>query len=362
MVSKTPPLRSDRAARRTAMALAAAGLFSFAAPARAIDVPTFEVQARGAASTVELQGVVQPVRQATVAAQVGGNVMAVAVAAGDRVRAGQLIARVDERETQAGLQRSEAAVLQAEVEARNARLNAERTRELRGQGFVSQAALDTAESQWRATSAAVEQARAGRAQAALARGFTAAAAPFDGIVLATHAEAGDLAAPGRPLATVYAPDAMRVVVHVGVSQAARVRAAGPAEIELPDGRRVAPVRRTELSTADPVAQTIEWRLDLPADVAAAVRPGQMVTVRLQAAAGVPPAAAAVPQLPASAVLRRGELTGAYVARDGAFVLRAVRLGVPAADGMQPVLAGLRPGERVALDAVQAGLAGARPVK
>ena len=62
-------------------------------------------------------------------------------------------------------------------------------------------------------------------------------------------------------------------------------------------------------------------------------------------------------LPPEAVVRRGELTGAYVV-DGAgrISLRYLRLGSPAADGRVPVLAGLLKGEKVATDPIAAGIA------
>ncbi len=64
-------------------------------------------------------------------------------------------------------------------------------------------------------------------------------------------------------------------------------------------------------------------------------------------------------LPQTAVVRRGELTGVYVSGDKGFVLKAVRLGAQHGEGVE-VLAGLRAGDTVAIHAVQAGLAGARP--
>lgn len=331
--------------------------------ARAADVPVLTVQRAGAAAPVLIDGMIQPVRQATVAAQVGGNVLALAVKAGDRVKAGQLLARIDERDTQAGLARGDAALAQAQAEARNAQIHLERTRELRRQGFVSQSALDVAETQWKAASAGVQQAQAARSQAALARGFAAVTAPFDGVVLATHLDAGDLASPGRPVVTVYAPGAMRAVVQVGVSRAEAVRGATAATVELPDGRKVAPVRRTELATADPVSQTIEWRLDLPPGLPAGILPGQMVRVQFDVAG--PAAGAAVRddaplRVPAAAVLRRGELSAVYVVQTDRFALRAVRLGADRGDQGIEVLAGLKAGEQVAADAVRAGLDGARP--
>jgi hypothetical protein len=66
-------------------------------------------------------------------------------------------------------------------------------------------------------------------------------------------------------------------------------------------------------------------------------------------------------LPAEAVLRRGELTAVYAVQGDRFVLKAVRLGAATAGGVE-LLAGVQSGERVALDPVRAGLAGAVPAR
>jgi len=83
-----------------------------------------------------------------------------------------------------------------------------------------------------------------------------------------------------------------------------------------------------------------------------------VRVRFAGAAGAAPG----PQrlaIPAGAVLRRGELTAVYAAQGGAWQLKAVRLGARQGDSVE-VLAGLKAGERIALDPVRAGLVGAAP--
>ncbi|HMM86608.1 efflux RND transporter periplasmic adaptor subunit [Azohydromonas sp.] len=323
-------------------------------------VPTVAVGQGAAAAGFELDGALEPVRQSTVAAQVPGNVLQLLVQAGDRVAAGQVIARIDERDAQAGLARSDAAVAQAEAELRNARVHLERSRELRAQQFVSQAALDVAETQYKAAEAGLRQAQAGRTQAALARGFAAVTAPFAGVVLATHLEAGDLASPGRPIATIYAPGVLRAVVQVPGSRMALARSARRVEVQLPGRAQwTAPSSATALPVADAVSQTVEWRLDLPADAAAGQLPGATVRVRFVADAAAPVGDAEVPTVPAGALLRRGELTAVYVAQGERFVLRAVRTGAAVGDRVQ-VLAGLKPGERVAADPVRAGLAGATP--
>jgi RND family efflux transporter MFP subunit len=326
-------------------------------------VPTALAHEADTAFGLTLDGVIQPIRQATVSVQVAGNVLALNVKAGDRVKAGQALARVDERDLQAGLQRTEAGVAQAEAEFRNARMQHDRNRELRAQGFVSQAALDVSETQMRAAQAGLAQAQAGRARAALARGFSSVAAPFDAIVLATHVEAGDLASPGRPIATVYAPGFLRAVVQVPASMAVQARQARDVRVLLADGRSIVPVVRAVLPSADPVSQTTEWRLDLPAELAlgdAAPSPGQSVRITFSGAPAAAAATSRVLSVPSAALLRRGELTAVYVVRDQGFVLRAVRAGVDRGVGSVEVLAGLKPGERYALDAVKAGLSGATP--
>lgn len=317
-----------------------------------VAVPVMAVAARPVSTGFEIDGVIQPVRQATVSAQATGRVVTLAVKMGDRVKAGQLLAVIDDREAAVGVQRSAAQVAQSEAEFRNARVNYERTRELQSKGFVSQAALDMAETQFKGAQAAREQAGAGAKQSALAQGYTRVSAPYDGWVLQTHVDAGDLAVPGKPIATVYAPQPLRAVVQVPASRADVARAAGRIEVQI-GNQWVEPGARTSMPAADPVAQTVEWRLDLAARVTQNLLPGQQVRVRFvggQASRTV---------VPAAAVLRRGELTAVYVASDAGFVLRAVRLGADhGAEGVE-VVAGLNAGERVALDAVRAGLAAAR---
>jgi RND family efflux transporter MFP subunit len=307
----------------------------------------------------ELDGVIQPVKQSTVSAQAAGRIVMLAVKAGDRVRAGQLLATIDDREALVGVQRSQAQVAQSDAELRNAQANLERTRELQTKGFVSKAALDTAEVQFKSAQAGRDQAGAGARQSALSQGFTRVTSPYDGWVLQTHVDAGDLAVPGKPLMTVYAPLPLRAVVQVPATRAEMARAAGQVEVQLQNSQGktqwVSPVSRSALPSADPVSQTIEWRLELSTQAAQQLVPGQQTRVRFVGGQ------AQRMLLPASAVLQRGELTAVYVAGDKGFSLKAIRLGADhGAEGIE-VLAGLVAGDRVALDPVRAGLAGAKPV-
>jgi membrane fusion protein, multidrug efflux system len=340
--------------------LGASGLFAQAA--QGPQVPTMTVGAQSVGAGLELDGSLQAVRQSTLSAQASGRIAQLQVKAGDRVKAGQVLAVIDDRATQAGVAQAQAGVAQADAQLVNALAQFERTRDLRAQGFVAQAALDTAQSQLKAAQAGLAAARAGQTQSSLAQGFTRLTAPYDGWVLQTHVEAGALAMPGTPVLTVYAPQPIRAVVYVPASLQGAAQQAQRAEVRLPGSDRwVKPVVSTSLPAADPVSQTVEWRLDLSEADGANQVPGRQVRVRFVGSAEQQRLV-----VPASALVRRGELTAVYLVSPGGegqpagFSLRAVRTGAGHGDASLEVLAGLKAGDRVALDPVRAGLLGAEP--
>ena len=323
------------------------------AQAQSSAVPTATVGIKQAGASTYLDGVVQPVRQSTVSAQASGRLATFLVRAGDKVKAGQLLATIDDREASVGQQRSQAQVDQAEADLSNAKAQFERTKGLQSKGFVSQAALDTADAQFKSAKAQRDQASAASRQSGLAQSFTKVTAPFDGWVLQTNAQAGDLAVPGTPLLVMYAPLPLRVVVQVPASRAALIGQAADAQVQAASAQGdvwIVPSARSVIPSSDPVSQTTEWRLELPEAGSAGLVPGQQVRVRFSAAQSSNRSLLAVPE---QAIVRRGELTAVYVKSGEVFSLRAVRLGQRlGADGVE-VLAGLKAGDAVALDTVRA---------
>lgn len=338
-----------------AWALCCATALALPALAQPQGVPTAAVQSTASAGSYVLDGVIQAVKQSTVAAQASGRIANFGVKAGDKVRAGQVLATIDDREAQVGVQRAQAQITQADAELRNAQAQMERTRDLQTQGFVSKAAFDTANTQYQSAQAQRAQAEAGVRQSGIAQGFTRVTAPMDGWVLQTFAQAGDLAVPGTPLLVVYAPQPLRAVVQVPASRSQAVRLAKQTAVIVSSGASVAnqsitPLNRLEVPSSDPVSQTTEWRMDLPAKEAAALLPGQQVRVSFSVEADV---AVSRLRVPASAVVRRNELTAVYVVANQHFALRSVRLGADLGSQGVEVLSGLRAGDVVATDTVRA---------
>lgn len=335
------------------VALCVAGVSAAASAADKAGAPlaTATVQAAGAAQGRAFDGVVEAVRQTVVAAQVPGAVTALDAKAGDVVKAGQVLARIDARAAEQTAASSEAQVKSAQAMQDVARKDFERQQQLFRKDYISQAALERAESQFKATQA---QAAALLSQAGAARtqsGFYVVRAPYAGVVADVPVAVGDMAMPGRALLTIYEPGALRVTAAVPQSALANGGQGGEvkgAKVEFPalaaDRRWFAAPAAQVLPTVDAATHSVTLRIPLPADLQG-VAPGSFARVWLPGAAD----ASARLAIPTSAVVRRAEMTGVYVVdAKGRPQLRQVRLGRAAGDTVE-VLAGVSAGERVALD-------------
>jgi membrane fusion protein, multidrug efflux system len=300
------------------------------------------------------EAVIEAVHQSTVSAQIAGRIVELRFDVGDYVKKGEVIVRIDERTATQALAASEAQVREADAAARNARVNLERSRQLLAQKFVSQAVVDKAEADAKQAQARLSAMLAGAGQAATERSFATIVAPYSGVVSARHVELGEMAVPGKPLMTGFDPASLRAVANVPQAQVAAIQSSGKARIELPSlGRWIDARQVTVVPSADPRTHTTRVRLELPEDLRG-VYPG--VFARAHFTVGRAPRLLA----PRVAVFQRSELTGMYVLDDkGVPRLRQVRLGTAGNEGSVEVLAGLRPGERVALEPVKAGMSGAR---
>ena len=342
-----------------ALALAGCGNES-AAPRGAPPAPELAsavVELREVDLSVTAEAVLEAVRQSTVSAQIAGRIVELRFDVGDAVKKGEVIARIDERVVGQAVAASQAQVREAEAAARNARLQYERSRQLFAEKFISQAALDKAESDAKQAQARLTAMLAGAGQAATERSFATIVAPYSGVVSARHVELGEMAVPGKPLMTGFDPSTLRAVANVPQAQVAAIQASGKARVEIPSlGRWVEAKAVTVVPTADPRTHTTRVRMEMPIDERG-LYPG--VFARAHFTTGRAPRLLA----PRAAVFHRSELTGVYVLdENGRPLLRQIRLGTAGDEQSVEVLAGLKSGERVALDPVKAGMATAAAAK
>lgn len=333
-------------------------LTGFGAAAHAADAPrpgglqTLMIRSQASGTMASHDGVVEALRQTVIAAQVAGAIVQLDVKAGDRVKAGQVLMRIDARAAEQAATASEAQAQSARAALQLASREFERQQQLFKQHYISQAALDQAEAQFKATQA---QVNAQVAQLGLARtqsGFNIVRSPYDGVIAELPVSLGDMAMPGRALATVYDPSALRVTANVPQSLGASL--AGPSRwlIEIPGintaDTPIIPTGAQLLPLVDASSHTLQLRLNMPAKLTGVV-PGMFARVLVP---GVPGAAPAL-RVPRSAIVRRAELTGLYVLdAKGAPLLRQVRLGAAQGDSVE-VLSGLTAGEQVVVDSAAA---------
>jgi len=310
---------------------------------------TVRVETRELEEVYAADAIVESVQQATLAAQINGSVTAYYVDAGDRVKKGQVLARLDTRNTDAQVAAGRAGIAQAEAALSSAKSNYERTKSLVEQKFISQAALDKAESEYKVALATVESARAGSVQANTARDFAEIRAPFDGVVTRRLMEIGEFANPGRAVIAVHDPASLRAVGSLPQFVLPATAQVDRATIEVPSlGKTFTATRVTVLPSADPRLLSTQVRAELPSTPVPGLAPGTAAKVL------VPIGKVSKRVIPEATLVRRGELVAVNVATpQGTPQLRQVRVGpsVRTADGQKfvEILAGLADGEQVLLN-------------
>jgi len=308
------------------------------------------VQYREVEQTYSVEGLVEATRQSTVSAQISGRIKQINFDVGSRVNKGQVILRIDERETAQALAASNAQVMQAQVTLQNAKATYERSKQLFEQKFISQSALDKAQTDYQVARAQAAASEAGAGQASLTRGYSDVIAPYGGVVAARLVEVGEMVTPGKPLMVGFDPAEMRVIVSVPQYKLQDIGMNPKVMVEVPSlNRWIKASSVTVQPLADARTHSTQVRVYLPTNEAG-VYPGMFVRAHFV----VGKANKLV--IPNSAVLHRSEVVAVYVVDEKNTVkLRQVRLGETADDGSIEVLAGLNPGEKVATDPIKAGM-------
>lgn len=309
-------------------------------------------QLQPAAGGVELRfsGLIEGVNETVVTARTAGTVSALPHEIGDRVPAGAVIVRLRSTEQRAGAAQAEAAVRAATAQATETALRRGRIADMQARQVVAKATLDAAVAADEAAQSQLVAARAAREAAREGVAYTAAAAPYAGIITDRPVKLGDTVAPGTPLFSVLAEGQLRLTVDLPADAAAGLRTAGAkARLYLPSGPvTMAPTRL--FPRVDGATGTVRAWFNLPATAGNALA-GTPASVGLQ-----PPAAANAARpsftVPRTALVERDEVTAVYVweATTGRTRLRQVRVGATQGAERVTVLAGLAAGDQVAVEA------------
>ena len=297
------------------------------------------------------EGVLEAVNRATVSAQTSGRVVELLFDVDDYVERGAMLLKFSAAEQTARHQQAQAALEEAAARLREAQNERARMAGIYAKRLVAKSAMDKADAELKAAQARHESAAARAAETAEQLEHTIVRAPYSGIVVERHIEVGELANPGQPLMTGISLEHLRATTAVPQHYIATVRVADEARVYAPDRQPLVSSDITVSPYADPQAHSFRVRVNLPALGPATLYPGMLVKV------GFATGTDEQLLMPAQALVRRSEVTAAYVVEsDGQVRFRQVRVGATQADDRVVVLAGLNEGERVAIDPVAASQA------
>ncbi len=236
--------------------------------AAAIEVETATVSLTSpsqANSILNASGYVVAQQKASVASKGTGRLEYLGVEEGDRVTKGQIIARLEDADVKAALERAQADLLLAQADNDDARLALERQRTLYASGLTSKADLDAAEARYKRVQASIKSAEAAVTGAEVSLENTRIRAPFDGTVLTKDADVGEVVAPFASSAssrgavvTIADMSSLEVEADVSESNITRVSTGQPCEIVLdayPEKRYAGYVHKI-VPTADRAKATV----------------------------------------------------------------------------------------------------------
>jgi RND family efflux transporter MFP subunit len=325
---------------------------------------------------LDASGYVVARREATVSAKVAGKVAEVLIQEGQRVEAGQVLARLDDSNARASLAQAQAqaasvqasiGVAQAAVTDNLGKYN--RSVALHTRGYLSdqevedaKAAYDTARSNLLLAQRQYAAAMATVGVFRRAEDDTIVRAPFSGVITATAAQPGEIVAPvagggftRTGICTIVDMDSLEVDVDVAESFISRVTPAMAATVKLdayPDWEIPAEVI-TVIPTADRSKATVTVRVQLKSKDARIVPEMGAHVAFLSPApaaqtAGGPAPSRSVVVPPDAVQTEDGGQTVVFVIANGHAERRAVRLGDRNSAG-QIIVAGVQPGEPVAVE-------------
>lgn len=360
------------------------GLAGRATPVRTTLVTESAGGADAAPAVLNASGYVTARRQATVSSKVTGKVEEVLVEEGMRVVAGQVLARLDDRQVRLSLDLAAAQLAAAErgleetvARQHEVRLREGRLRELAAEGITPQADLDAVEAERSAIDARIatqrEQIRAaGRALAIERQNLedTMIRAPFDGVAVSKNAQPGEMISPisagggftRTGISTIVDMSSLEIEVDVNEAYIQRVEP-GQQVVATLDAYPDAPFPGRVITTI-PAAQrekaTVKVRIAFDR-LDERILPDMGVKVAFLADPGEAAEARRVTRIPRAAIRGSAGQEFVWVVRDEVVERRAVRLAAGGADPAE-VLAGLAAGERVVIEAPADLAAGARVVE
>jgi len=321
-------------------------------------------------TVLNASGYVVAQRKAAVASKITGRLISLSVEEGSRVKKGEVIARLENEDSQAALNRAQANVNlarsnldQAKAELEDAELSHQRNEQLVGKGFIAQSTVDASEARYKrakatvaAQEAAIRASEAAVEEAKVLVEYSNIRAPYDAVVLTKNADIGDIVTPlgaaanaKAAVVTIADMGSLQVEVDVSESNISQVRVGQPCEIRLdafPDLRFRGAVHMI-VPTADRSKASVLVKVAFK-EMDPRILPEMSAKVAFLSRELGPEEEKPLKAVPSSSVISRGGRSVVFVLDGERALEKSVRTG-RRLDTMTEILEGLQPEDKVVLD-------------
>lgn len=310
-------------------------------PVRAVKVMT--VRSTGVETHQEFSGEVKPRIESRLGFRVAGKLVSREVELGQRVKAGQVLARLDPQDYRLATDAAQAQLAAAVTNRDLAAADFKRFKELREQNFISGAELERREANLKAAQAQVDQAQAQLASQRNQGAYTTLVADTAGVVTAIEAETGQVVSAGAPVVRLAQQGGRDAVFAVPEDKLGLMRDGAAVEVRVWPGQTLLAGQVREVSaSADPVTRTYLVKVGLQGRDLPPL--GATVTVQPKVKNGERPQAI---KLPTSALRQDGQATAVWVLDPRTMTVSSQPVQIATADGNEAVVAaGLQEGQQV----------------
>ncbi|WP_305908009.1 efflux RND transporter periplasmic adaptor subunit [Methylomarinum sp. Ch1-1] len=279
---------------------------------------------------------------AKIAPKLNARILEVTVNAGDTVKKGDVIARLDEQALRASYQEAVAVLNAAQSQAKQAIADEKRIKELYSKDAATRQNYDAVVARANTARANVRQARSALKQVNVNLDENILLAPFDGIISERLKEPGDMGLPNDPIVILQKQDDLRMEAAIPTNCAKRITLGMEVDI------RIDTLNKTITGVIDEIVPEID-----------PLTRTQLVKAALPSSEGLIPGLFAwmeqsceehqnVLRIPASAVLHYGQLEAVKIVEDNQVYTRHIRTGKQRGDKVE-VLSGLREGETILIN-------------
>ncbi len=295
-------------------------------------------------------GTIRPVHETTIGAKLLARVVEVNLKAGQVVKAGDVLVRLDDTDLRAKRRQAEAVLNAAEAARVQAEADANRSANLLKSKAVSRQENERAGTALKSADAELSRAKESINEIQATLDWATIRSPIEGIVIDKKVDVGDMVTPGQMLATLFDPKRMQLVASVRESLAHRLKVGQPIEVQIENFNKQCTGTISEI-VPEAESSSRAFQVKVTGPCPEGVYSGMFGRIL------IPLDEEQVLVIPRQAVQSVGQLDLVNVATHGAVSRRAVRLGRTIGEDVE-VLSGLREGEQVQVPVNTAATRGA----